>query len=389
MNNLFLFIIWENGRVRQKQVLASLKARFEVIKIYDIHWSPSLVMTNFERLMQRRITKRHVSKIGDGNFLLIIIRDKYPKYKANIKGNTSNGQINMRISETEKMLRHIVKNKDCIYATQSNHETNRKLSLLMGVNIVDFMYSIQPSDQIEYIERDLVGAVGWENIEQFFYILNNTLDYVVLRNWECLPDDFTIEGHGDIDILVRNEKDALWVTGAQKMSSYKDDAAFLIKIGGMNIPFDIRRVGDNYYDKNWEICMLECRKLNKNSIYVQDDVNYFYSLLYHALIQKNEITADYKGRLQLLAGNIDVNINSLKVLQLLELLDKFMCMFHYKYVRPNNIYATFNEANIQQSEYAKKYGVAKSLRYRWNYHIRPIKVITYRIIKLLSRLVNI
>ena len=30
----------------------------------------------------------------------------------------------------------------------------------------------------------IVGVDGWKDLDQLFYVLNNTVDYVILRNFE-------------------------------------------------------------------------------------------------------------------------------------------------------------------------------------------------------------
>ena len=102
-------------------------------------------------------------------------------------------------------------------------------------------------------------------------------------------------------------------------------------------------------------------------------------------MQKKEIKDDYKDKISKLAKKLSVEINEWNLDSLFTLLDKYMAKYKYMYVRSNNIYTTFNEANLEHSTYAMKYGVIKSMHYRWNCAYIPLKKILGRIIKYLSK----
>ena len=63
-----------------------------------------------------------------------------------------------------------------------------------------------------------------------------------------------------------------------------------INIGDIEIPFDIRYIGDNYIDSNWEKDILNRRvtHLLKNNltIYIPNKSDELYSLIYNIIIQK-------------------------------------------------------------------------------------------------------
>ena len=86
-----------------------------------------------------------------------------------------------------------------------------------------------------------------------------------------------------------------------------------------------------------------------------DSENYYYSLLYHALIQKNKIGDDYKKRLKIMANEIDLNITNPLSLRTLEL---YMKEKEYKYTYPINPsgivnFQYVNKEMIEQNFYRK------------------------------------
>ena len=61
------------------------------------------------------------------------------------------------------------------------------------------------------IENDLIGggSKGWDSLGDMLSMMNRSLDYVVLRNFEVLPDNYYADDHGDIDVLVNDIEDGM------------------------------------------------------------------------------------------------------------------------------------------------------------------------------------
>ena len=140
-----------------------------------------------------------------------------------------------------------------------------------------------------------IGVNGWESFEQLFYVLNSTLDYVILRNFENFPD--TVKDHDDIDFLVRDLDKAIYITNASKVFHQIDRVHYKIKVANKDIFVDFRFLGDDYYDYNWQNNILINKVLTNNNFYRPTDENYFYSLIYHVLIHKTFIAPDYYNKL--------------------------------------------------------------------------------------------
>ncbi len=141
----------------------------------------------------------------------------------------------------------------------------------------------------------------WRTVNELFGAMEKG-EYVILRNFEEFPDSLTVCGHEDIDLLC---------TDVQKMSQIMQAEAiegsavhFQITVGERIIPVDIRHVGDGYYDKKWEEDMLKKKEKFNDLCYVMDKENYFFSLLYHVIVQKPFIKDDYVIRLQKMGQEI-------------------------------------------------------------------------------------
>ena len=170
---------------------------------------------------------------------------------------------------------------------------------------------------------------NWKSLNEFFEALNNSTDYLVLRNFEEFTEGKIVSDHPDIDVLCSNRDEFLEIVSSESRSIKEDKIHRRVIIEGKRVDLDVRHVGDGYYDTQWEQNMLSTKFLYNNFCYVMNTENYYYSLLYHALIQKYQISSDYKERLEKMAHGLDIeDATSLSTLE------SFMAKQGYRYTYP-------------------------------------------------------
>ena len=69
-----------------------------------------------------------------------------------------------------------------------------------------------------------------------------------------------------------------------------------VRVAGRPVRFDFRHVGDGYYDARWQRDMLSRSVLTADGVRVPAPRDAFFSLVYHALVQKREVASDYLGK---------------------------------------------------------------------------------------------
>lgn len=182
-------------------------------------------------------------------------------------------------------------------------------------------------------------AIGqWKSIDDFFRYLNAHIKYVVLRNYECLPEKYTMKEHEDIDLLVESLAEFKKYVGGKSKKSFKFIGySTIVNINGENVKLDVRYVGDGYYDTFWEQDILEKRVFEKKLFYRTDDENYRYSLAYHAIFHKYKFSDEYSSRLGTMFGND----SKLPEKQVMSLLNDFMKQNDYRVTEPRDIYVEF------------------------------------------------
>jgi hypothetical protein len=109
--------------------------------------------------------------------------------------------------------------------------------------------------------------------------------------------------HPDIDLLSDDPSTLVRVLGAEKKYKNKNSVQHFLQIDGRTVSIDVRYPGDNYYCQAWERDILLSREKYQN-IFVPSKLNHFYSLLYHALLHKRELTSDYVRALRLYAHEL-------------------------------------------------------------------------------------
>lgn len=297
---IHLFILWEKAGESRNAVLQRIRAEFEICRVFRIHWSPSLFSRNLSRFYGQNLPSGcgKENDCGTGPFTLIVVRDDRPSYALR---NTTRGaaHVNTRTFDLKSFFRSAESGYLPIHATDTHRETSHDLTMLLGIGPARFaeIYPGSWNGEILPLHQDVIGARGWESIDKLFFVLNETLDYVVLRNFECLPDQYHMESHGDIDLLVGNYTEACLITNATWVFREPYRVYQTIRIAGEDVPFDFRYVGDNYYDEMWERRILELRIRTDGGFFIPDTENHFYSLLYHAAVHKPAISTDYIARL--------------------------------------------------------------------------------------------
>ena len=92
--------------------------------------------------------------------------------------------------------------------------------------------------------------------------------------------------------------------------------------------------------------MLKQRTLAASNIYVMDYKNYFYSLIYHAIVQKHSLSEEYLKRLIDMSYRLGMDCNNKE--ELLRALFQFMKKKNYSVTMPRDPGVIFNMSNIDK-----------------------------------------
>lgn len=260
------------------------------------------------------------------NSKLLLLKDNNPSVFLDVLSEPQSYKNNnvIRLKEEHYSIKVIAGN---------SFESNAILSRLLDRRFKEEIYNL-PNQS--YVIKKVIGAEGWTDFNELFYVLNNTVDWLVLRNYKYLPNEFW-GNDDDVDMLCSDILKFIDVSFAVKRSP--GISGYKIKINNRWVSFDIRFLGDKYYPDNWQIHMLSNRVLFNNMVPIMNKEDLFFSLLYHFICHKHEVKKEYLDVINSLGKELSNNnklfkdINSLKV-KGFKILNKYMADHGYFYEKP-------------------------------------------------------
>lgn len=355
MSELHLFILWKNALYKKNEILEDINTKFEILNVYNITWSNKKYSENLSRFYGTKLPDgcEKEKHCGKGTFLLIIVKDNKPKYDYR---NTTAGKeyVNINMFDSKTKYRELTGGGHKVHCTNSVDETNHDLTLLLGKNVEDYLEDIkynksEKKNKVISINSDLFGVNGFNSVEDMFYVLNNCVKYAVLRNYETLPDEIYVNKHNDIDIICESRENTAYILNAIKAQNLDYRVQYYVKVGDKTANFDLRYIGDRYYDEKLEKDILKNRVWNKKVFYTLSPEDYFYTLLYHALIHKYDFAEDYKQRLMKMKKEYTKEIaNSLE--KSASFLEEWMIKNRYIATKPVDQTVIYNNNMLEYME---------------------------------------
>lgn len=299
-----LLIIWKNAIKFDKKIYDDLKKKFEIRNKFKIIWNDVNCSNNLSRFYGTKLSDKSFKEehCGKEYFYVYILEDCQPKYDFR---ETSHGKeyVNVNMFDSKMMYRQWTGGGHKIHATDNKNEFNHDITLLFGKNKEDFVKTYSPNTKCVTINRDLIGCDGWNSIEEVLYVMNNCIDYVILRDYD---DDFqsmyTVDNY-DIDALCDSKENAKWIINGKEI--YVDNhIQYKIKIANCNCLFDFKSIDDGYYCESLSKDILET-KVEHHGYYIPNREYAYHACLYHALIHKFNFETEYNERL----GNVFYEIH--------------------------------------------------------------------------------
>ena len=279
-SELHTIIAWDgkkHAKETQEYVENELKGNFEIV-----HQELIELDEHTEEKLTNSVYYKKESRVIDGCIYLVVIKDTNPIYEW--KWATTCGQVlNVNMKFVKEQLRETI----C-------GDISAFLCFHTSYNLEETLLVLKPLGLVNLIDRPT-----FDNFQELFNMLNNddNLEYLVQRSFHELdnaPSYFKVK---DVDVLVNDYYYFKAITGARSVNKkhmremnngYNIQSK--IHVGGVEVPFDIRFVGDDFVDSTWERDMLDRRishKVNDEvEIYIPSKEDELYSLLYNILVQK-------------------------------------------------------------------------------------------------------
>jgi len=156
--NLYLFLLWQNGRTKEKELLDDISQKFDIFQIYDVTWQEQDFAPSLARFYGKKLPKgcKKEKDTGRGSFLAILFFD--PHEKIDEKGNNTN------VIETKAKYRKFL-GGNLLHASDSPVETNENILFLFGKNIEDILSESAFNKPVCY-HKSIVGYPFWKDINE-------------------------------------------------------------------------------------------------------------------------------------------------------------------------------------------------------------------------------
>jgi len=345
-SEIHLLIIWSEATTALGKIIADVSKFFETIEQVDVTWSEQNFSKNLSRFYGENLPRGSLKEkhCGTGTFRVIIVKDNNPEYQVR---ETSKGRklVNCKLFDAKQRYRSWTLGGHKVHATDSIVESKSQLSMLLGYDYESLLSWPFEGRLIEH-KKDLVGSSGWGGLKDIFVEANKCCNYVVMRNYETLENEVDAL-HPDIDVLCDDR--ALFVRlingVATTGKSYR--VQYYVYIRAKKVFFDVRSIHDNYYDEKWSREILRSRSF-RDGFFVPSPQNHFFSLLYHALLHKRELTQEYSDRLNAIfhLRNTD-SVTPLIEGEWVGFLAGFMDKHDYKFVEPSDLTVYWNYRLIE------------------------------------------
>lgn len=279
-DELHTIIAWngkKNEVATKDYIKKELKDNFEIVfqKLIELD-----AIT--EKKLAQSIYSTNKSRVVDSHIYLIVVKDKNPIYEW--KRATSCDQVlNVNLKHIKEDMRIKIGGRRKAYRTiHTSYNLEETLLVLKPLNL-----------------DHLVKRPTFKNFTELFQMLNDdaNLKYLVQRSFHELDNSPSFFKVKDVDVLVNDYYYFKAITGARSVNlrhMRENDNGYHIQskinVGGVEVPFDIRFVGDDFVDSKWEYEMLNKRvihSLDSNfNIYIPNKEDELYSLIYNILVQK-------------------------------------------------------------------------------------------------------
>ena len=326
-NDLRIIVVW--NQKNQNNIEKKIKQNKNIFIIEKIKLRKNFYTDIFkdrifwvDQFYNKKISK-NTNKLGS-NIYVYVVKSINPIFKLNkmIFGD-ENRIVDHKMFTFKKNIR---KKKLSVIHISDNFEESKRNAIFLSKSIADFPACYFFKTQNIFDSKN------------FFFKKLNThkkLKYVVLRNQRSKNDDIDIlvnnyflfkrisdcHSYKNKNLnLISNSGDPIEESGI-KVSNY-------IKVRDKIIKLDIRFVGDEYFDINWQKKILNNRKYHMGH-YIPSKENFIYSLLYHIVYHKGFIDKKYVHVLKNYFKLKSVNFEKIT-----QIINKYLKTKKYKITRP-------------------------------------------------------
>ena len=141
-SNVYLFVIWHRGMDEAEKILGEIRARFTILKQFDVTWRPRDYVKNFAAFYGWKsygmwVGKKHRS--GTGPFRVVVVRDEQPVFSDPEKRGIPETLQDDNIYGLKVACRGMTRHSNVVHASVNEAETRHNLRALTGETLEQFL----------------------------------------------------------------------------------------------------------------------------------------------------------------------------------------------------------------------------------------------------------
>ena len=140
--NVYLFVIWHRGMDEAGKILGEIRARFTVLKQFDVTWRPKDYVRNFAAFYGWKSYGMWVGKrrrSGTGPFRAVVVRDEHPVFSDPEKRGIPETLQDDNVYALKVACRGMTRHSNVVHASVNEAETRHNLRALTDETLERFL----------------------------------------------------------------------------------------------------------------------------------------------------------------------------------------------------------------------------------------------------------
>ena len=141
-SNVYLFVIWHRGMDEAERILGEIRARFTVLKQFDVTWRPKDYVKNFAAFYGWKSYGMWVGKkrrSGTGPFRVVVVRDERPAFSDPENRGIPETLQDDNVYGLKVACRGMTRHSNVVHASVNEAETRHNLKALTGETLEEFL----------------------------------------------------------------------------------------------------------------------------------------------------------------------------------------------------------------------------------------------------------
>ena len=141
-SNIYLFVIWHRGMDEAEKILGEIRARFMVLKQFDVTWRPRDYVKNFAAFYGWKSYGMWVGKkrrSGTGMFRVVVVRDDNPVFSDPENRGIPETLQNDNVYALKVACRGMTVHSNVVHASVNEAETRHNLKAITGETLEQFL----------------------------------------------------------------------------------------------------------------------------------------------------------------------------------------------------------------------------------------------------------